>query len=128
MSQPTLEGSTPMTGDEMLLSVLGERTGYFRGKGYGKKAPSKRARIQEAEINARINQAVEERVEQVVEERVEQRIEQVRVEFNNNIDSIIESRFASILGTLSQSNINNSQVLINKMFNLSDVFYICFYS
>ena len=120
MSQPTLEGSTPLTGDEMLLSVLGERTGYFRGKGYGKKAPSKRARIQEVEINARINQAMEE--------RVEQRIEQVRVEFNNNIESIIESRLTSILGTLSQSNINNTQVLINKMFNISDVFYICFYS
>ena len=63
VSQPTPEGFTPMTGDEMLLSVLGERTGYFRGKGYGKKAPSKRARIQETKINTRINQVVEERVE-----------------------------------------------------------------
>ena len=90
-----------MTEDEILLSVLGERTRYFRGKSYGKKAPAKRTRIQEAGINARINQAVEERVEQIVEVRVKQGIEQVRAEFNNNIESIIESRLASILGTLS---------------------------
>lgn len=67
-SQPTPEGSTPMTGDEMLLSVLGERTGYFRGKGYGKKPPSKRRMDHEDAINARI-QAVEENTRSL-EERI----------------------------------------------------------
>ena len=35
----TQEDKHQLTSDEMLLQVLGSRFDYFRGKGYGKKAP-----------------------------------------------------------------------------------------
>lgn len=39
--QQSEEVEHPMTRDEILSSVLGERSGYIRGKGYEKKPPKK---------------------------------------------------------------------------------------
>ncbi|PHT89888.1 hypothetical protein T459_05001 [Capsicum annuum] len=47
-----------MTGDEILSSVLGERSGYVRGKGHGKKPPKKN-QTQQTNIEASVYSAVE---------------------------------------------------------------------
>lgn len=39
--QQSEENTHPMNSDEILATVLGERSGYVRGKGYGKR-PTKR--------------------------------------------------------------------------------------
>ncbi|KAF7826969.1 uncharacterized protein G2W53_018133 [Senna tora] len=59
------ENQHPLTGDEILESVLGERSGYVRGKGYGKKPITKRARKQ-IDVEASVSSAIE-----IQEERVE---------------------------------------------------------
>ncbi|KAJ8568817.1 hypothetical protein K7X08_032448 [Anisodus acutangulus] len=46
-----------MAGDEILTSVLGEKTRYVRGKGYGKKPP-KKSRLQQENIEARVSSAM----------------------------------------------------------------------
>ncbi|KAH0706061.1 hypothetical protein KY285_010591 [Solanum tuberosum] len=43
-----------MTRDDILSSVLGERSGYVRGKGYGNKPP-KKTQIQQADIEASVS-------------------------------------------------------------------------
>ncbi|KAF7800907.1 uncharacterized protein G2W53_044595 [Senna tora] len=55
----------PLTGDEILEFVLGEKLGYVRGKGYGKKPITKRAR-QQIDVEASVSSAIE-----IQEERVE---------------------------------------------------------
>ncbi|KAF7800644.1 uncharacterized protein G2W53_044926 [Senna tora] len=47
-----------LTGDEILESVLGEKSGYVRGKGYGKKPITKRAR-QQIDVEASVSSAIE---------------------------------------------------------------------
>ncbi|KAG5619501.1 hypothetical protein H5410_004719 [Solanum commersonii] len=46
-----------MTRDDILSSVLGERSGYVRGKGYGKKPP-KKTQIQQADIESSVSSAM----------------------------------------------------------------------
>ena len=48
----------PMTRDEVMSSVLGERTCYVCGKGYGKKPPSKRHMNQE-NMDANVSSAMQ---------------------------------------------------------------------
>ncbi|OIT36597.1 hypothetical protein A4A49_06472 [Nicotiana attenuata] len=48
----------PMNADEILVTVLGERTGYVRGKGYGKR-PAKKSRVQQVELEASMSSAME---------------------------------------------------------------------
>ncbi|WMV18531.1 hypothetical protein MTR67_011916 [Solanum verrucosum] len=47
-----------MTKDDILSLVLGEISGYVRGKGYGKKPP-KKTQIQQADIEASVSSAME---------------------------------------------------------------------
>ncbi|XP_015164285.1 uncharacterized protein [Solanum tuberosum] len=47
-----------MTRDDILSSVLGERSGYVRGNGYGKKPP-KKTQIQQADIEASVSSTME---------------------------------------------------------------------
>ncbi|MCD7469570.1 hypothetical protein HAX54_008683 [Datura stramonium] len=51
------ENENPMTGDEILASVLGEHMGYIYEKGYGKKPPRKN-RFQQADVEASVSSAI----------------------------------------------------------------------
>ncbi|XP_070053374.1 uncharacterized protein [Nicotiana tomentosiformis] len=56
--QQSEEIEHPMTRDEILSTVLGERTGYVRGKGYGKKPP-KKSNMQQANIESSVSSTME---------------------------------------------------------------------
>ncbi|KAF3658770.1 putative formin-like protein 3-like [Capsicum annuum] len=58
VKQHSEEIDNPMTSDEILSSVLGVRSGYFREKGYGKKPP-KKSQTQQANIEASVSSTVE---------------------------------------------------------------------
>ena len=47
-----------MTREEMYSSILGQRSGYVRGFGYGKKPPRK-TQMQQANIEASVSSAME---------------------------------------------------------------------
>lgn len=47
-----------MNADEILVIVLGERTGYVGGKGYGKR-PTKKSRAQQVELEASTSSSME---------------------------------------------------------------------
>lgn len=55
--QRSEENENPMIGDEILVTVFGERTGYVRGKGYGKRPPRKN-RLQQADVEASVSSAM----------------------------------------------------------------------
>ncbi|KAF3662059.1 hypothetical protein FXO38_11377 [Capsicum annuum] len=58
VEQQSKEIELRMTGDEILSSILGERSGYVRGKGNGKKPPKKN-QTQQTNIEASMYSAVE---------------------------------------------------------------------
>ena len=58
----------PLTSNEMLESVLGRRSGYVRGLGYGAKPPSRRG-MSTLEVEARVSSALDTVREQLEEER-----------------------------------------------------------
>ncbi|KAM3358898.1 hypothetical protein P3S68_021831 [Capsicum galapagoense] len=58
VEQRSEEIENPMTSDEILSSVLGTRSGYVQGKGYGEKPP-KKSQMQQANIVASVSSAVE---------------------------------------------------------------------
>ncbi|KAF7812110.1 uncharacterized protein G2W53_033086 [Senna tora] len=56
----------PLTGDEILEYVLGEKSGYVRGKGYEKKPITKRAR-QQIDVEASVSSAIEVIRDQIIQ-------------------------------------------------------------
>ncbi|XP_060190506.1 uncharacterized protein LOC132619695 [Lycium barbarum] len=58
VEQQSEEVENPMTREEMYSSILGERPGYVRGFGYGKKPPIK-TQMQQANIEASVSFAME---------------------------------------------------------------------
>ena len=58
IEQTNVDEGEQMTPDEVLLHVLGEKSGYFRGKGAGKKVPSKRGRQME-DVNEQVQRAID---------------------------------------------------------------------
>lgn len=41
----------PMSNDEMLIEVLGKKSGYFRGKAVGGKAPGSKGTFREVNVD-----------------------------------------------------------------------------
>ncbi|KAF7832769.1 uncharacterized protein G2W53_015102 [Senna tora] len=84
----------PLTGDEILESVLGEKSGYIRGKGYGKKPITKRAR-QQIDVEASVSSAIEVIRDQMQAEfdrklqgdraEYERKIQEERVEYERKL-------------------------------------------
>ncbi|XP_059305621.1 uncharacterized protein LOC132057171 isoform X2 [Lycium ferocissimum] len=58
VEQQSEEVEHPMTREEMYSSILGQRSGYVRGFGYGKKPPRK-TQMQQANIEASVSSAME---------------------------------------------------------------------
>ena len=89
-----------------MTTVLGERTGYVRGKGYGVKPPPRRG-ISQLEIDARVSSALQaERAEwerKLEEERaqrleMEQRMEEQRLEMEQRM----QQQLAAIMSSIQQ--------------------------
>ncbi|KAF7808272.1 hypothetical protein G2W53_035015 [Senna tora] len=84
----------PLTGDEILEYVLGEKSGYVRGKGYGKKPITKRAR-QQIDVEASVSSAIKVIRDQMQAEfdrklqedcaEYERKIQEERVEYERKL-------------------------------------------
>ncbi|KAF7832267.1 uncharacterized protein G2W53_014600 [Senna tora] len=73
----------PLTGDEILESVLGEKSGYVRGKGYGKKPITKRAR-QQIDVEASVSSAIKVIRDQMQAE-FDRKLQEDRAEYERKI-------------------------------------------
>ncbi|KAF7823788.1 uncharacterized protein G2W53_021932 [Senna tora] len=115
-----------MSRDEILASVLGERSGYVRGKGYGA-MPAKR-KLNQTEVDSRVSSAIEtaraemraEREAEREEDRVQMHIEiraereaereedrvqmraEIRAEMEKEIDRRIKAQLGALMATLQQ--------------------------
>ncbi|OIT38547.1 hypothetical protein A4A49_59380, partial [Nicotiana attenuata] len=86
----------PMTRDEILSSVVGERTGYVRGKGYGKKPP-KKSNIQQANIEASVSSAIDivrQEMQAEMDRKLQEEREQMAAELRRNMEIELERKLA----------------------------------
>nr|XP_009774923.1 PREDICTED: uncharacterized protein LOC104224899 isoform X3 [Nicotiana sylvestris] len=86
----------PMTRDEILSSVVGERTGYVRGKGYGKKPP-KKSNIQQANIEASVSSAIDivrQEMQAEMDSKLQEEREQMASELRRNMEIELERKLA----------------------------------
>ncbi|KAF3614248.1 putative formin-like protein 3-like [Capsicum annuum] len=72
-----------MIEDEILSSVLSDRSGYVRGKGYGKK-PLKKNQTQQANIEASVSSAVES-MHQEIQLDTERKFQEEREQMASNL-------------------------------------------
>ncbi|XP_070043758.1 uncharacterized protein [Nicotiana tomentosiformis] len=83
-----------MTRDEILSSVLGERTGYVREKGYGKKPP-KKSRMQQANIEASVSSAMEimrQEMQADMDRKLQEEHEQMAAELQSNMEDELQRK------------------------------------
>ncbi|OIT07910.1 hypothetical protein A4A49_62972, partial [Nicotiana attenuata] len=94
--QRSEEIEQPMTRDEILSSVVGERTGYVRGKGYGKKPP-KKSNIQQANIEASVSSAIDilrQEMQVEMNRKLQEEREQMAAELRRNMEIELERKLA----------------------------------
>ena len=85
-----------MTRDEILTTVLGERSGFVRGKGYGAKPPSKRG-ISQAEVDARVSSALEN-----VRDQMQAELERkMQVELDRKLQEM-QAQMATFMASIQQ--------------------------
>lgn len=90
--QQNEQNENPMTGDEILATVLGERTGYVRGKGYGKK-PLKKSHMQLAILGSDLSSAIEsvrQEMQADMDRKLQEEREQMRAEMDLRFQAQIE--------------------------------------
>ncbi|KAM7262128.1 hypothetical protein ACFE04_021205 [Oxalis oulophora] len=121
VNKPLEEGENSMTRDEMLLDVLGAKSRYFRGKGAGKKAPSKNA-IGYVDVEDRVIKAIKEAKDfmiddikqeirdEVIDEVRENLKVEIRAQMEIELDSLFQDRMAAFFASMSQRGTNTSQV------------------
>ena len=116
-----LESDARMTSEEILATVLGERSGYVRGKGYGAEPSRKRNRPQSTDssvvesVRAQLQEEFdkkfqEEREKMEVERAVErakmeeerEKIQQERVQFEQRLMEQMEQRIQAQFAALMQ--------------------------
>ncbi|KAG5580169.1 hypothetical protein H5410_050796 [Solanum commersonii] len=85
-----------MTRDDILSSVLGERLGYVRGKGYGKKPP-KKTQIQQADIEASVSSAMES-MRQEMQADMDRKLQEEQEQMTADLKKIYGRRFAKKIG------------------------------
>nr|XP_018633125.1 uncharacterized protein LOC104115996 isoform X2 [Nicotiana tomentosiformis] len=84
----------PMTRDEILSSVHGERTGYVRGKGYGKKPP-KNSLTQAANIEASVSSAIEivrQEIQADMDRKLQEEREHMDAELKRNMEKELQRK------------------------------------
>lgn len=84
IEQTNVDEGEQMTRDEILLHVLGEKSGYFRGKGVGKKVPTKRGRQME-DVNEQVQRAIDRAKKDMMCQFTESMLEKVREEVRSEV-------------------------------------------
>ncbi|XP_070023525.1 uncharacterized protein [Nicotiana sylvestris] len=85
-----------MTRDEILSTVLGERTSYVRGKGYGEKPP-KKSNTQHANIESIVSSAMEivrQEMKAEMDRKLQEEREQMAVELKRNMELELQKKLA----------------------------------
>ncbi|OIT37546.1 hypothetical protein A4A49_55454 [Nicotiana attenuata] len=85
-----------MTRDEILSTVLGERTCYIRGKGYRKKHP-KKSNIQLANIESNVSSAMEivhQEMQAEMDRKLQEEREQMAAELQRNMELELQRKLA----------------------------------
>ncbi|KAF7811959.1 hypothetical protein G2W53_032935 [Senna tora] len=83
-----------MNRDEILKSVLGERSGHVRGRGYGANPIGKKMRISEAEVEARVASMVQSSCAKLSDELLSK--------MQDEIDRRLNAQLGSLMGRLQQ--------------------------
>ncbi|XP_055830883.1 uncharacterized protein LOC129899912 [Solanum dulcamara] len=94
VEQQSEEIEHPMTRDEILSSVLGERSGYVRGKGYGKKPP-KKTQLHQSDIEASVSSAMEsirQEMQVVMDRKLQEEREQMTVDLKKNMKEDLQKK------------------------------------
>lgn len=92
--QQSEEIEYPMTRAEILSSVLDERTGYVRGKGYGKKPP-KSSHTQATNIEASVSSTIEtmrQEMQADMDRKLQAEREQMATELNRNMEQELQRK------------------------------------
>ncbi|KAH0697744.1 hypothetical protein KY290_005119 [Solanum tuberosum] len=106
------ENANPMTGDEILATVFGERTGYVRGKGYGKRPPRKN-HMQQADVEASVSSSmtnVRQEMQAEMDHKLQEEREKIREEMDRifqeqireEVDKRIKEQMADIMSRMQQ--------------------------
>ncbi|KAH0672937.1 hypothetical protein KY290_025220 [Solanum tuberosum] len=117
----------PMTRNKILSSILGERSGYVRGKGYGKKPP-KKAQIQQVDIEANVSSAIESMHQEMqvdmerklkqerehmaadlkrsMEEDLQKKLEEEREHMKGEVDKMFQEQMAAIMTRMQQGQVS----------------------
>ncbi|XP_016443919.1 uncharacterized protein LOC107769232 [Nicotiana tabacum] len=85
-----------MTRDEILSTIFGERTGYVRGKGYGKKPP-KKSNTQHANIESSVSLAmkiVRQEMQAEMDRKLQEEREQMATELKRNMELELQRKLA----------------------------------
>ncbi|XP_060216626.1 uncharacterized protein LOC132644087 [Lycium barbarum] len=131
VEQQSEEVGYPMTREEMYSSILGQRSGYVRGFGYGKKPPRK-TQMQQANIEASVsstmeimrqemqadmdrkfqeelNRKLQEENEQMaidlkkkMEEDLQKKLEEERAHMRGEFDKMIQDQMATFMTRILQ--------------------------
>uniref|UniRef100_A0A1U7W3C0 Uncharacterized protein LOC104224561 n=1 Tax=Nicotiana sylvestris TaxID=4096 RepID=A0A1U7W3C0_NICSY len=94
--QQSEEIEHPMTRDEILSTVLGERTGYVRGKGYEKKPP-KKSNMQQASIESSVSFAMKimrQKMQAEMDRKLQEEREQMAAQLQRNMELELQRKLA----------------------------------
>ncbi|OIT06038.1 hypothetical protein A4A49_15554 [Nicotiana attenuata] len=94
--QQSEEIEHPLTRDEILSTVLGERTGYVRRKGYGKKPP-KKSNTQHANIESSVSSAMEivrQKMQDEMDRKLQEEREQMAAQLQRNMELELQRKLA----------------------------------
>ncbi|OIT02402.1 hypothetical protein A4A49_31982 [Nicotiana attenuata] len=92
--QQSEENEHPLPRDEILSAVLGERTSYVCGKGYGKKPP-KKSHIQAANLEASVSSAmatVHQEMQAEMSRKLQEEREQMAAELKSNMEQELQRK------------------------------------
>ena len=109
----------PLDRDQILAEVLGVRSGYVRGKGYGKEPIKKKDK--QTDVEATISSAVEEveaRWQQKLNEqqieceaRWQQKLNEQKIELLSQVDTLVQEKLLALLD-------NHPQVFVSSYHTL----------
>lgn len=115
-----------MTGDEILATVLGERTGYVRGKGYGKK-PLKKSCMQHAYLGSSISSAIEsvrQEMQADMDRKLQEERELMRAEMDKRFQAQMEEERRQMRVEIDKR--IQDQMVANLMVGMQQVFFLFF--
>lgn len=118
------QNMNPMTGDEILATVLGERTCYVRGKGYGK-TPLKKSRMRHGYLGSSLFSAIEgvrQEMQADMDRKLQEEREQMRAEMEKMFQAQMEEERRQMRLEIDKR--IQDQMVANLMVGMQQVFFL----